>query len=79
MGAGSIRQWWRKGAPDIDGLPGMRERAKRIGAELSVWSGVGSGTEVELSAPGAIAYGTGPGRGRWWWRRKARLRDGEGL
>ena len=56
------------------GLPGMRERAKRIGAELNVWSGVGSGTEVELEVPGAIAYGTGPARGRWWWRwRKARL------
>ena len=52
------------------GLPGMRERAKRIGAELNVWSGVGSGTEVELEVPGAIAYGTGPARGRWRWRRK---------
>ena len=52
------------------GLPGMRERAKRIGAGLNVWSGVGSGTEVELEVPGVIAYGTGPARGRWWWRRK---------
>jgi len=51
------------------GLPGMRERAKRMGAELNVWSGVGSGTEVELSVPGTIAYGRGPARG-WWWRRQ---------
>jgi len=40
------------------GLPGMRERAKRIGAELNVWSATGTGTEVELSIPGSIAYGT---------------------
>ena len=52
------------------GLPGMRERAKRIGAELNVWSGVGSGTEVDLSVPGTIAYGSGPARGRWWRRQK---------
>ena len=58
------------------GLPGMWERAKRIGAELNVWSG--TGTEVELEVPGAIAYGTGPGRRRWWWRRGRGRPDGEG-
>jgi len=52
------------------GLPGMRERAQRIGAELNVWSAAGTGTEVELVVPGTVAYGTGPGRGGWWWRRK---------
>src|SRR5262249_12574233 len=30
------------------GLPGMRERAKKIGARLDVWSRPGAGTEVEL-------------------------------
>jgi signal transduction histidine kinase len=40
------------------GLPGMRERAKRIGAQLNVWTGAGAGTEIELSVPGKIAYGT---------------------
>jgi signal transduction histidine kinase/ligand-binding sensor domain-containing protein len=38
------------------GLPGMRERAKQIGAQLEVWSELGAGTEVELSIPGSIAY-----------------------
>jgi signal transduction histidine kinase len=38
------------------GLPGIHERAKQIGAELTVWSELGAGTEVELSIPGSIAY-----------------------
>jgi signal transduction histidine kinase len=45
------------------GLPGMRERAQQIGAQLDMWSEVGAGTEVELRIPGSIAYGTSPGRG----------------
>jgi signal transduction histidine kinase len=45
------------------GLPGMRERAEQIGARLDIWSEVGAGTEVELSIPGSVAYGTeGSGR-----------------
>jgi signal transduction histidine kinase len=44
------------------GVPGMRERAKRIGGKLDVWTGTGAGTEIELSIPGSIAYGTSPGR-----------------
>ncbi len=43
------------------GLPGIRERAKQIGAELAVWSELGAGTEVELSIPGSIAYEVVPG------------------
>lgn len=38
------------------GLPGMHERAKRIGGELDVWSEVGAGTEIELTVPGSLAY-----------------------
>ena len=38
------------------GVPGMRERAKRIGGKLDVWTKTGAGTEVELSIPGSIAY-----------------------
>jgi signal transduction histidine kinase len=45
------------------GLPGMRERAQEIGAQLEMWSEVGAGTEVELRIPSSIAYGTSPGRG----------------
>jgi signal transduction histidine kinase/ligand-binding sensor domain-containing protein len=48
------------------GLAGMRERAAQIGAKLNIWSGLGAGTEIELSIPGAIAYGTSPGRPRFW-------------
>ncbi len=44
------------------GVPGMRERARRIGGKLDVWTGTGAGTEIELSIPGSIAYGTSPGR-----------------
>jgi signal transduction histidine kinase/ligand-binding sensor domain-containing protein len=38
------------------GLPGMRERAKRIGARLVLWSESGAGTEVELTVPASVAY-----------------------
>jgi nitrate/nitrite-specific signal transduction histidine kinase len=44
------------------GVSGMRERAKRIGGKLDVWSGNGAGTEVELSIPASMAYATSPGR-----------------
>ena len=45
------------------GVPGMRERARRIGGKLDVWTATGAGTEVELSIPASTAYGTSPGRG----------------
>lgn len=38
------------------GLPGVRERAQRIGSQLSFWSQAGAGTEVELTVPAALAY-----------------------
>jgi len=38
------------------GLPGVRERAQRIGARLEFWSQSGAGTEVELIVPAATAY-----------------------
>jgi ligand-binding sensor domain-containing protein/signal transduction histidine kinase len=41
------------------GLPGMRERAKRISGQLAVWSEPGAGTEVELSLPGSLVYESG--------------------
>jgi len=40
------------------GLPGVRERAKRIGAQLKLWSEPGAGTEAELTVPARIAYQT---------------------
>jgi ligand-binding sensor domain-containing protein/signal transduction histidine kinase len=38
------------------GLQGMRERAKRIGGKLDLWSRLGSGTEIELTVPASTAY-----------------------
>jgi signal transduction histidine kinase len=42
------------------GVPGMRERARRIGGKLDVWTATGAGTEIELSIPASIAYRTSP-------------------
>jgi signal transduction histidine kinase/ligand-binding sensor domain-containing protein len=38
------------------GLSGMRERAESVGGRLEVWTRLDSGTQVELSIPGTIAY-----------------------
>ncbi len=38
------------------GIPGMRERAQRIGARLDFWSEMGAGTEVQLTVPASMAY-----------------------
>jgi signal transduction histidine kinase len=46
------------GHPGHFGLHGMRERAEIVGGRLEVWSKLDRGTEVELTIPGAIAYGT---------------------
>lgn len=53
------------------GLPGIRERAKRIGAQLRLWSESGAGTEVELTLPARIAYPRGgPGHGLQLFRKR---------
>jgi signal transduction histidine kinase/ligand-binding sensor domain-containing protein len=49
------------------GLPGMRERAELVRGKLEVWSKLNSGTQVELSVPGKIAYGMLSGQS--WWSR----------
>src|SRR6202522_4119827 len=46
------------GRPGHWGLPGIRERAQRIGARLEFWSEAEAGTEVELTVPAAAAYKT---------------------
>jgi signal transduction histidine kinase/ligand-binding sensor domain-containing protein len=58
LNAGRTRHW---------GLTNMRERAQQIGSELSLWSEVGAGTEVELRIPGSVAYG--PSRRLGFFRR----------
>ena len=58
----------RKGHRDGHfGLPGMRERAHKIGAHLDVWSRAEAGTEVELQIPAGVAYVSDPD-GSWLWK-----------
>jgi PAS domain S-box-containing protein len=38
------------------GLIGIRERAKRMAAQLDFWSEAGVGTEVQLTLPASVAY-----------------------
>jgi signal transduction histidine kinase/ligand-binding sensor domain-containing protein len=56
------------------GLSGMRERAERIGARLRVLSAASSGTEIELSIPGHIAFKYQVSDSRWFWLSKLKLR-----
>jgi signal transduction histidine kinase len=53
------------GRPGHWGLPGIRERAKQIGAQLEIWSELGAGTEIELSIPGSITYEVFAPKGRF--------------
>jgi len=45
------------------GLHGMRERSKLIGGNLTLWSELDAGTEVDLNIPAARAY-TAANKGR---------------
>ncbi len=55
-GCGIDPQLLQSGREGHWGLPGMRERAERIGAKLHVWSSSAAGTEVELSVPSHVAF-----------------------
>jgi signal transduction histidine kinase/ligand-binding sensor domain-containing protein len=55
------------------GLSGMRERAKKMGAELQIWSSVNAGTEVQLTIPAKVAY-LHQRRVSFWKRPKPALR-----
>ena len=63
-GEGIAPEILEDGRPGHYGLPGMRERAAEIGAKLDIWSGVGAGTEVDLSVSGSFAYSKRAGRPR---------------
>lgn len=56
------------------GMSGMRERARKLGATLHLRSGPGSGTEVDLQVPGAVAYRNEAIGRRWWNRFLSRVR-----
>jgi ligand-binding sensor domain-containing protein/signal transduction histidine kinase len=47
------------------GLAGMRERARQIGSKLVILSGPETGTEIELSVPGSLAYANRQRRSRF--------------
>jgi ligand-binding sensor domain-containing protein len=42
------------------GLPGMAERAEKIGARFSIFSRVGGGTEIEIKISSRLAYRSSP-------------------
>jgi signal transduction histidine kinase len=63
-GTGIPKEMLERGRPGHYGLPGMRERARQIGAKLTVWSGAGDGTEIELSIAASVAYGASLNRSR---------------
>jgi signal transduction histidine kinase len=44
------------GRPGHFGLLGMHERAKKLGADIEVWSRPGAGTEIDLRVPAEVAY-----------------------
>ena len=55
------------------GLPGIRERAKQIGASLDFWSEAGAGSEVQLTVPASVAYAESRDAGGFrLFRRKAK-------
>jgi signal transduction histidine kinase len=57
------------------GLPGVHERAQRIGAQLDFWSNVRAGTEVELMVAASIAYQTSDDGSGFRLFRKARSHE----
>jgi signal transduction histidine kinase/ligand-binding sensor domain-containing protein len=50
------------------GVAGMRERAKKVGGQFTMWSEPGAGTEAELTVPGRIAYAKSLTTGGRWLR-----------
>jgi signal transduction histidine kinase/ligand-binding sensor domain-containing protein len=50
------------GRPGHYGLIGMRERAKKLGGHLEIWSKPEAGTEIDLRVPAHVAYRRSQGR-----------------
>ena len=59
-----------KGRAGHWGLPGMRERASKIGAQLDLRSRPEAGTEMELTIPAATAYRSRRAWGNWFSSRR---------
>jgi len=58
------------GIPGHFGLVGMRERAKKLGGHLEIWSKPEAGTEIDLRVPAHVAYrlSQAPSSGVRWLR-----------
>jgi signal transduction histidine kinase len=69
LGAGKPGHW---------GLSGMRERARKIGAQLNIWSKPGAGTEIELTIPAKVAYPQEGKESLWLHMRRMLRRSTEG-
>ncbi|MBV9158823.1 MAG: hypothetical protein JO097_21365, partial [Acidobacteriaceae bacterium] len=61
-GKGIAREVAEQGIAGHYGITGMRERARQIGSKLVILSGPETGTEIELSVPGSVAYAKRQGR-----------------
>jgi len=59
-GIGTDQETLDRGRPGHWGLSGMRERAQKLGAHLSLWSRPGAGTEIDLVVPAKIAFAVKP-------------------
>lgn len=57
------------------GLPGMRERAERIGGTLTITTSAGEGTELTLVLPAKLAYRKPARRMTWLGRTLSRRRN----
>jgi signal transduction histidine kinase/streptogramin lyase len=64
-----------KGRTGHYGLLGMRERARRMRSKLVILSAAGTGTEIELTVPGSMAYASPSERPRFlFFRRNGKLK-----
>ena len=52
----STRRFYAVSPPDTSGYPACASGPKSSAGDLEVWSKLDSGTQVELSIPGSIAY-----------------------
>ncbi|WP_430389917.1 sensor histidine kinase [Dyella sp. 20L07] len=57
-GIGVLEDVLQAGRPNHWGISGMRERADKISAKFSIWSGEGEGCEIEVIVPASAAYST---------------------
>jgi len=67
------------GRPRHWGIPGMRERAEKIGGTLEVSSQPNAGTEIQLSIPAQSAYRKRSAYSPWRWFRRGRDRGEVGI